>query len=80
MTTPTHIWIFKSNDPEKQRIKQEYWRDSEMTMVCEFAATFSLSSDEEHELRKTAPENLDPVDTDSLIQFFGRVDGRAVAP
>ena len=80
MKTPTHIWIFKSNDPEKQRAMQEIWREYGFRSICEFAATGNVDEKTESQIRNTSPEFLDPVDQDGLIQFFGRVDGRAVAP
>lgn len=80
MKTPTHIWIFKSNDPQKQRAMQEMWRKIGLTMICEFAATGCLDDEMERLVRREHPDYLDPIDQGDLVCFFGRVDGRPVAP
>lgn len=49
-------------------------------MLCEFAASGSLDDEAEKHIHNRYPEFLNPIDGDDLLQFFGRMDGRAVAP
>lgn len=80
MATPTHILIFKSKDAAQQNNIQEMVRSLGMTTICDFAATGTFSKEAEKRIREENPTILDQVDSDDHLVFFGRVDGRPVAP
>jgi len=59
---------------------QLLWAKSGFTLICDFAATASLSDEAESLIRKQHPELLDQQNGPDQWQFFGRTDGKPVAP